>query len=138
MKPALTKSFALLSFLFLITTFLLYRMGKFDIYLPASQTDLQPSHNGGKVNYKKKDSVILKVDSAQMQLLSSSKSMVVTDRKFIFFDTVKNKSKFKPIPVKSPVFMSSSKSGHIIPASTIYFNPDSIKYDKKKISKKKN
>ena len=111
MKPALIKSFTLLSFLFLITIFLLYRMGKFDTYLSGSQTDLQSSPNGGTVNYSKKDSVILKVDSAQMQILSSSKSMVVTDRKYIFFDTAKNKSKFKPVPVKSPVLMSSSKSG---------------------------
>ncbi len=138
MKPALIKSFTLLSFLFLITIFLLYRMGKFDTYLPGSQADLQSSPNGGTVNYSKKDSVILKVDSAQMQILSSSKSMVVTDRKYVFFDTGKNKSKFKPVPVKSPVLMSSSKSGHIFPAPTIYLKPDTIKFDIKKISKKKN
>ena len=138
MKPALIKSFTLLSFLFLITIFLLYRMGKFDTYLPGSQADLQSSPNGGTVNSSKKDSAILKVDSAQMQILSSSKSMVVTDRKYIFFDTAKNKSKFKSVPVKSPVFMSSSKSGHIFPAATIYLKPDTIKFDIKKISKKKN
>jgi hypothetical protein len=138
MKPALIKSLTLLSFMFLITTFLLYRMGKFDTYLPGSQTDLQSSPNGGTVNSQKKDSVIIKADSAQLQILSSSKSMIVTNRKYVFFDTAKNKSKFKPVPVRSPVIMSSSKSGHIFPTPIIYHKPDTIKFDIKKISKKKN
>jgi hypothetical protein len=74
-KITIIKAFTLLSFLFLIGIFLLYRVGKFDTYLFTEEPVIQSSHNGGKIT-----TLTINSDSTRLTRLSSSKSMIITDR----------------------------------------------------------
>jgi hypothetical protein len=134
------KPFTLLIFIFLITTFLFYRTGKFDVYLTAEKSSLQTSHNGGTIKP-------YKIDSTQKLRFSSSKVLILTDKKSLLFDTSKFKKKPDSLALKKRYLMSSSKSGAIFTTPLIknnidsmikYYNIDSIlKPSKPKYKKKK-
>lgn len=137
------KAITLFSSVFLTTAFLYYRSGGFEHQLQNNNSNLQTSHNGGVIRSAAKDSLIKipEPDSAQRLLLYSSKSMVLTNTKLVFYDSVKSKQKTKPpsLQIKKAEMMSSSKSAIIFtPPSNIFFSLDSIKFDIKKIRQKKN
>lgn len=74
-KNAIIKAFTLLSFLVLISFFLLYRMGKFDTYFIDEEPTIQTSPNGGKITTSTTN-----YDSTKRTRLSSSKSIILTER----------------------------------------------------------
>jgi len=133
--PLLVKALTLLSFTFLISVFLLYREGRFNKYLLNESSSLQTSHNGGTITSNQGDSTKAKKDSLPQLLLSSSKSIILIDKKRGGTGvTPKNLRQ----PVHKPVteIMSSSKSTTIFrPAlpliivndSPIYFRYDTVK-----------
>ncbi|MEO6254900.1 MAG: hypothetical protein ABIO79_16435 [Ferruginibacter sp.] len=74
----LIKGITLVSFVALISLFLLYRMGKFNSYFVEEEPAFQTSHNGGKIVSTTPES-----DSAWQLRLASSKSMVLIERSAI-------------------------------------------------------
>jgi hypothetical protein len=130
--PKFIKPLTLTGFIFLITIFLFYRTGKFDVYLTAEKTSLQTSHNGGTI---KPD----KIDSTQKLRFSSSKVLILTDKKPLLFDTTKIKKKPDSLELKKLYLMSGSKSGAIFTTPLLSNNIDSLfKLYKPKYKKKKN
>lgn len=136
-KSKFIKGLTLLSFVFFITFFLLYRVGKFDSYLSNKNPSLQASPNGGAINSMLIDT-LPKIDSSERVMLSSTKSVIVINlKKYSFFDTLKKKKPrvvyVDPTKTKE-VRMSSSKSGKIFspiepPFTYVPVYIDSITYD---------
>lgn len=125
------KGLTLLSFAFCITTFILYRVGQYDEYLISGKSPFQTSHNGGTITTSQNDSLKIRKDSIQKLMLSSSKVLILTDKKFPFFDTVKwKKNKVDKFKSKNIEMLSSSKSAIIFkPKENFKLNLDSIKLD---------
>jgi hypothetical protein len=125
-QTKLTKGLTLLSFVTLISAFLLYRVGWFDRYLQNNNSAIQTSHNGGTINTPQNDTLKPIKDTTQKLLLSSSKSVVLTDRKYGFIDSYLVKKKYiKPKPAKTEM-LSSSKSAIIFHPDEPSINLDSI------------
>ena len=87
------KGITLFGFVFLITSFLLYRVGRFDNFINDDSSPIQTSPNGAVINSAKADTLKPQKDSLQKLRLSSSKSIVLIDKKPTYVDSVKNKYK---------------------------------------------
>lgn len=95
------KVLALLSFVTLITAFVLYRAGVFDKYINGGDPSFQSSPNGGAMNNNVADTIPQKKDSGSVKM-----------------DSVKI----------DPIMWSGSKSGRIIlPSDLKIAAPDSTK-----------
>jgi len=138
------QGFTLLSFLFLLTAFVLYRLGKFDNYLSSERSRFQTSPNGGNVVQELTDTIPRVIsDSSARLLLSSSKSIVVAEKLIRriekrpnYIDSIRIKRMMDSVYKKKIVLMSSSKSGYIFDASSIkpdsnivrqFLRPDTVK-----------
>ena len=129
--PLLIKALTLLSFTFLISIFLLYREGRFNKYLQNEDSPMQTSHNGGTIASAKSDSSKDKKDSMQLVLLSSSKSMILIDKKPLAGGSLKTSKKTNRQLTTSGI-LSSSKSGVVFtPLSLTKF--DSVIFDSLKV-----
>ncbi|HLG40441.1 MAG TPA: hypothetical protein VI461_12265 [Chitinophagaceae bacterium] len=128
-KSRLLQGLTLLSFLFFITVFVLYRAGKFDSYLSHARSQLQTSPNGGNISVKTDTLPGLLKDSSDRPMLSSSKLVIPADQKLSFMDSVKQKRRLDSLTKKNKrIMMSGSKSGQIfIPSFKL--NSDSLKSD---------
>jgi hypothetical protein len=139
-KSFIKKGLTLLSSLSLVILFLLYRVGTFDKSDLSSQASLQTSHNGGNINPSTIDTPSAKKDSVKPLMLSSSKVLILADKKPTFLDTLK-KNPFKyRYPKSETEILSSSKSAIIFkPQQTRNLNLDSfkVKYDTIKTKNKK-
>ncbi len=137
-KLYLIKLITLLSSISLVTVFLLYRVGFFENLTIGEQNNLQTSHNGGKFNSLKVNTIENKKDSSKSLMLSSSKFMILTDKKSTFLDSLKKKSLKNKYPNNPTEILSSSKSAIIFKPKQS-FNLDSfrIKLDSLKAKKKK-
>jgi len=118
----------LLVFLFFITAFVLYRAGTFDKYL-SSESSVQTSPNGGNVSTGGIDTLPKTTkDSSHSQrlMLSSSKSLVLIDRKLSLSDSISLKRTIDSAnDLRKRIMLSSSKSGHVISADDPFFMPSS-------------
>lgn len=132
------QGLTLLSFIFLLTAFVLYRMGKFDGYFSNSNSQYQTSPNGGSIGQQPTDTVPKRAqDSSARLMLSSSKSMVLIDQKLSPRDSIKLTKKLDSLRQHDKAMMSSSKSSVIftppkfkISDTFRYIIPDSIKNKK--------
>lgn len=130
------KILALLSFVTLITAFVLYRAGVFDKYINSGDPSFQSSPNGGAMNnnqadtlpQKKRDSIPLvkndsiKIDPIMWSGSKSGKIISPADIKLLLPDSTKPVDSFqlkridsimKSQRVKTTVVMPSSKSGPV-------------------------
>ena len=124
------KSLALLSFVSLISIFILYRIDKLDALFKSEASPIQTSSNGGVVNIAKADTLKPStIDSLRSLRMSSSKSIVLFDKKPTLFDTIKRKYKPSTNKTETPLMFSGSKSGPIIRQGDIRFFLDSLKKD---------
>ena len=136
-QSKLIKGVTLFSFLILITTFLLHRVGKFDTIPTNERSSLQTSCSEGIINTSQGDTLGPKNDSLQKLMLPSSKVVILTDKKYSFPDSTKKKTRTSYPRPKKVEMMSSSKSGIIFkPGHDIKFNPDSLSYDTTKMKGK--
>lgn len=136
-KLFLKKGLTLFSSLSLVILFLLYRVGAFEKLFLSNPTGLQTSHNGGNINTSTIDTTKLGKDTVKPLMLSSSKVLILTDKKPAFSGSLKNSFKDK-YPKKETEILSSSKSAIIFkPQPTGQLNIDSIKlkYDTLKAKK---
>ncbi|NOT51148.1 MAG: hypothetical protein HOP10_07705 [Chitinophagaceae bacterium] len=119
------KILALLSFVTLITAFVLYRAGVFDKYLTSNSYSIQSSPNGGALN-NKTDTLPPKKDTTKKTpiMFSGSKSgPIVTSEDFkailtdstLRLDSLQRKKidSIMRSQKKIPVIMPSSKSGPV-------------------------
>ncbi len=108
------KAFVLLSFVTLVTAFVLYRAGVFDKYINPADASIQSSPNGGTMNNNSTDTLSpQKKDSAYAERLKS-----IREGKPVKKNTTK----------ETPIMWSGSKSAHIItPIDFKPFFPDSTK-----------
>lgn len=149
-KSYFKKGFALISSLSLVTSFLLYRIGTFDKLSINNQSSLYTSHNGGNINpstiYTTKPGEVF-ITPITPLMLSSSKSMILTDKKPTFIDSLKkNRADYK-YPKSENEILCSSKSAIIFkPKQTLIFKPKQtfnfneylkLKYDTLNTKKKK-
>jgi len=120
------KGLTLLSFAFFIIVFLLYRIGKFDMYLKNEKSSLQTN----PIFSNQSDTSKPKMDSSQKLMMSSSKVLILTDKRTGFSDSIKNTLQSDTFRLKEQVIMSSSKSAIIFkPPTTNKRNLDSLKLD---------
>ncbi len=123
------KAITLLSFVFFITLFLLYRTGKFDAFLSNEESPLQ-TFNDNISHSSKIDTLIPKKDSSQRLMFPSSKSIVLSDKRIGLRDSLYKKNQSTPFKrKKSELMMSSSKSGTIIKPIPFKKDKDSIRID---------
>lgn len=140
-KSYFIKAFILLSFISLITLFLLYRTGKFDKYVLNERSELQSSPNGGFIPSNKKDTTKSKNYFADKLRLSSSKFIILSDKTPSFLDSAKKRIKLPYIQPPNEQMMSSSKSAIIFtpitfkPLKSIRFLIDSLNNDTTKNKK---
>ena len=107
------KGLTLFGFVFLLTSFLLYRTGKFDSIINNSLSPLQTSPNGAAINAANADTLKPKNDTLEKLRLSSSKSIVLIEKKSTYFDSIKNKYKRDNNRVKEKELLPGSKSAYI-------------------------
>jgi hypothetical protein len=139
-KSYFIKGLTLLSSLSLVTLFLLFRIGAFDKPSFSNQNSFQTSHNGGNINPLSIDTIKSKKDSIKPLMFSSSKVLILTDKKPTFLDSLKKKPTRYKYPKIETEILSSSKSAIIFkPQQTFKLNLDSfkLKYDTLKAKKKK-
>ena len=130
------KGLTLLSFLSLISIFILYRMDKLNGFFKSEASPIQTSPNGGAVNTAKADTMKPStIDSLRRLRMSSSKSILIFDKKPNLFDTIKRKYKPSTNKTETPLMFSGSKSGPIIRRDDIRFLLDSLKKDSLKNQK---
>lgn len=79
-KSFFLKAFALTNFILLTGLFLAYRGGYLDVSSLFGKENILTSPNGGTAPQKQNDSALVKRDSSKHIRLSSSKSMVITDK----------------------------------------------------------
>ena len=121
------KGLTLLGFVLLLTTFLLYRTGNFDVIIKNGLSPLQTSPNGAAINAAKADTLKPKNDTLEKLRLSSSKSIILIEKKPTYFDSIKNKYKRGNNKVKERELLPGSKSAYIFrPRSSI---ADSLRKD---------
>jgi hypothetical protein len=141
MKVSLLKKvLTLLSSITLVTLFLLYRVGYFDNASLLNQSEFQSSHNGGTVTSTPNNPLKPKKDTSKQLMLSSSKVLILTDKKPIFLDSLKNKSNKTKYPKNETEILSSSKSAIIfkpqpqkkVNIDSLIFKSDTLKNKKKK------
>ena len=107
------KGLTLLGFIFLLTLFLFYRTGKFDAIINNSLSPLPTSPNGAAMNVAKADTLKPKNDTLEKLRLSSSKSIVLIEKKSTYADSIKNKYKRDNKKVKEKELLPGSKSAYI-------------------------
>jgi hypothetical protein len=110
---SITRGITLLGFVFLLTSFLLYRMGKFDVFINNNLSPVQTSPNGGAINTTTADTSKPQKDSAERLRLSSSKSVVLIEKKPLQVDSTKKKYGLDDKKMKEMELLSSSKSGYV-------------------------
>jgi hypothetical protein len=109
MKFTTTKKIlAVLSFVTLISAFVLYRAGVFDKYLTGKSYSIQSSPNGGAMNNKTDTLTPEKKDSAQKVYAEKLKN--IREGKSVKKDTIESAT-------WDPLYWSGSKSGPIIKPS---------------------
>lgn len=135
-KVTLFKVLAILNFIGLITLFLLFKNGTFDLYFESNkklttQTESSPTQLSN-------DTITQKIDSTPRQMLSSSKSMVLIDDIELNTDTsINTKDTLTGDSTKAEKrLMPSSKSGTII--SPPIPNIDWFKLKPRNLKKHKN
>ena len=134
-KSPWIKALTLSSFLLFITAFVLYRSGKLDTWFDKEEPSIQTSHNGGSIADNTMDTTKPVVpDTTPRLMMSSSKSMVLTDKSKRYKDTIGLKKKVDSIK-RETILMSSSKSGIIFKPLSV--NMDSVKTDTAKPRKQK-
>ena len=106
----LKKALTLFSSLSLVALFLLYRVGTFDNLSLINHTSLQTSHNGGNINPSAIDTTKYKKDGTKPLMLSSSKSLILTEEKPAFVNSPKKKTFTYKYPKSETEILSSSKS----------------------------
>lgn len=141
---AATRIITLLFSTSLIVGFLLYRTGKFDSVFSAKTTVVQQSPNEGALKYSSSDTIVKPLeDSAARQLrLASSKSLILTDSKDLFFSTDSILSKIDTAKLRKiqndrtqRELLYSTKSAPVfLPSSPIKFDTATLR----KLIKKKN
>jgi hypothetical protein len=128
MKPAVfIKGLTLFSFILLISTFLLYRAGKFNAYLFDEEPVIQISHNGGKILTTR----ITGYDSIKQTRLSSSKSLVLTDNDPISINKRKREYLTYMLIYRSEYFQDSLRKLAKPLPGTFLLKADSIRFDRK-------
>lgn len=140
-KPFLKKAITLLSSLSLVILFLSYRVGTFDTTSLNDKPALQTSHNDGNITPSPIDTTKPKNDSVNPLMISSSKVLILTDKKPTFLDSSRQKLLKYKYPKSETEILSSSKSAIIFkPQQTYKINLDSfkLKYDTLKTKKQKN
>ena len=135
-KSNLLKGFTLLSFVFFISTFLMYRIGIFDNYFSYPKSEMQSSPNGGTITTSQQNTTKFKKDSSHKLLLSSSKVLILTDKKYSIFDSLKPRQKPRYIQPKTAEIMSSSKSAIIFKPLNFKDHGDTIYLDSTRMKKK--
>lgn len=116
----LIKVLAITLFTFLIASFIFYRLGKFNKYLMDEKEVAQVSESANDTTSIRGDTAYPKIDSTQKLLLSSSKSIVLTDRQTAVLDSVKKKKNNLPLKPRNPELLSSSKSAIIFEPNSKY------------------
>lgn len=107
-KTSLQKIATLFSSATLVVLFLLYRTGSFDN--TSTSNNLQTSHNGGLVKSTILDTA--KKSRPKPTMLSSSKTIILTDKTPSYWDSI-NKPKKKQSTLKETSILSSTKSAII-------------------------
>ena len=138
-SPLFTKSAVLSVFILLLTGFVAYRSGAFDKLLIGKKTNNLPDIEINTVMAYQLDT-IPKVDTPPRlpTIMSSSKSLVMTDNyEYIFKDgelkqKLKKKNPYKTDSaiIKPPIMFSGSKSGPVITPRQVItprFTPDTAK-----------
>ena len=110
MKHKLIRFTAIMTFISLISAYVMYRSG-----IIADEDIIQLSPNGGVVNSVKTDTSAHKPNFDNMTIMSSSKSMMVLDLQKITKDTIQSNQEPDSVIKKRIEIMSSSKSGIIFP-----------------------
>lgn len=121
-KSKLIKGLTLFSSTVLVGLFLLYRIGAFDHYFIAESELIQGSHNGGAVKSK-----FLIRDTTHMTMLSSSKVLIITDKRHRLFDSSRVRPRELTVPILDTRMLGSSKSAIIFsPKYSKRFRTDSF------------
>jgi hypothetical protein len=128
MKKKLIQIFVLLSFLSLISLFVLYSTGKLEQWLEQPVANLQGSPNGGKLGNSTDTGKQMLVDSpkvkhpdsAKKQSAELRKRMMSSSKSIITIDNLSNRSAEDSLRKRDSILASarlmfSSKSGAIIP-----------------------
>lgn len=127
MKPGtFIKRITLFGFVFLITVFLLYRIGRFNVFVNANSSPVQTSPNGAAINPAKADTIKPIKDSSEKLRLSSSKSIVLTEKKPAYVDSIKNKYNHDERKVKREILPGSKPAYIFRPRYTM---ADSLRKD---------
>jgi len=99
----------------LTSAFILFRMGKFDEYLSAESSIVPTSNDNEVIAVDKTDTIPpLQADSISNIIMSSSKSIVLIDKKRRYLDTSGIKKKPAPVKLSKTEMLSSSKSAIMI------------------------
>jgi hypothetical protein len=123
-KKTIFKGLALINFVVLIGLFLLFKKGKFDHYLYKSSSSFAKKDTAIVFPKIAVDTSFKETDSAFLERLSSSKSIVIIDEfkaKYKIKQDNIDSAKIKKI-IDEEEFLSSSKSALI-------FNPKKLKLD---------
>ncbi|MFZ1370501.1 MAG: hypothetical protein WAR78_08960 [Ferruginibacter sp.] len=100
-KTVFIKGITLLSFMILISIFLLYRTGSFNSILFNTDPTIQTSPNGGKIPAGKN------TDTDKPLSMSSSKSLVLTDNNPLHINKRKRDYLYYAIALRSEIFQDS-------------------------------
>lgn len=136
-KSTIIKAVTLFSSISLVVSFLLFRVGFFDPTNIDSKT-IQNSPNGGTANTITRDTI--PPDSLSQQILPSSKSIIIQDKKIEPHYKVEKKTKEQMDSIlNSRVYFLGTKSGKIfdsIPRRKTPFDSNNIKRDTLRIKRK--
>ena len=124
------KVITVLSFILLISSFLLYRTGKLNSWLINNEPIIQTSHNGGKVYVIRTTNY----DTIIPSRLSSSKSLVLTDNDPLTINKRKREYLFYAISFRSEIFQDSLRKMATPLPKLFQFKLDSIKFNNKDIN----
>jgi len=128
-----TKVLTLASFITLISLFVIYRGGYLDNFFEREDQTMQTSPNGGIISQKDNNTIQTKKDSSQKvkTMLSSSKSVIITDNvNFVTDTTIKKKDSIK-LSNEEIELMGSSKSAIIFKPKIKPADSTKTKKDKK-------
>jgi hypothetical protein len=132
----LIKGLVLISFVSLISIFILYRMDRLNAFFKSEPSHIQASPNSDAFDSAKADTMQPStIDSLQKLRMSSSKSILIFDKNPNLLDTIKRKYKPSANKNENPLMFSGSKSGPIIRQGDIRFFLDSLKKDSLKNQK---
>lgn len=129
-KSTIIKAVTLVSSISLVLSFLLFRAGFFKRSYIDNNT-IQNSPNGVTANTISRDTI--PPDSLSQQILPSSKSIIIQDKKIQPRYKVKKKTKESIDSItRGRILFSGSKSGRVfdsLPVFPIAFDSNKIKFD---------